>query len=155
VKFTNIGTDYISVNENDLKNNEILNQKKIHLIKLNLKSQTKESITAAVSLFPNTNRFVVPSNANIKIFNDAFKAIGKKFYIENEKGSKLISFFKKNNKVLLNVDNLAPHEKEFVMNKSTISDIMWNCEVIQMSKKDYTPPIAEQFSNWNGNLILV
>lgn len=155
MKFTNLGTDYISVTENDLKNNEILNQKKIHLIKLNLKNQTKENIEAAVALFPNTNRFVVPSNASIKVFNSVFKAIEKKYYVENEKGSKLISFFKKNNKVLLNIDNLAPHEKEFVLNKSTISDIMWNCEVIQMSKKDYTPPIAEQFTNWNGNLILV
>lgn len=155
MKFTVKDMDYVTVDENSVKNEELISRKKIHLIKLSLKNPNPDNIKTIVSLFPNTNRFVIPSTANIKMYNDFFKGFNRKFYIENEKGSKLISFFKKNNKVLLNIDNLAPHEKEFVLNKSTISDIMWNCEVIQMSKKDYTPPIAEQFSNWNGNLILV
>jgi hypothetical protein len=153
MKFTVKDQDYITVDEEIVKDESLLSRKKIHLIKLALKNPSPEMIDSIVTLFPNTNRFVIPSSANIRMYNDYFKVAGRKFYIENVRGTKLVSFFKKNNKVLLNICNLAPHEKIFVLNKEVLPDILWNCEVVQMKKSDYEP-ITDYFNVWNGNLIL-
>jgi hypothetical protein len=154
LKLTIIGKDYCIVNEDNLKDPEILSKEKIHLIKLNFHRPTKESIEAAVSLFPNTNRYVIESNGNIRLYNDTFKILGKKFYVENSKLAKLISFLRKNNKILLNITNLSTPEKQFILSPGVLPDLLWNCEVVQISKLDYDK-VSDAFSSWNGNLVII
>lgn len=154
MKITVLGTDYVIVNEENIKDKDLINRDKIHLIKLDFSKPTKESIEMAVELFPNTNRYVIASNGIVKLYNDTFKLLGKKFYVENSKFSKLVSFLRKNNKILLNVCNLTPQEKQFVLHPSVLPDLLWNCEVMQINKVDYEK-VSDIFTQWNGNLIFV
>jgi hypothetical protein len=81
------------------------------------------------------------------------KVTAKKFYVENRVGDGIISFFRKNNKVLLNFSKLADDEKSFVMNPRILSDILRNVEVVQMGKDDF-PVVKNLLENWNGNVII-
>lgn len=154
MKITVMDVDYVVVNEENIKNKDLINRDKIHLIKLDFSKPTKEAIEMAVELFPNTNRYVIASNSVVKLYNDTFKMLGKKFYVENSKIYKLVSFLRKNNKILLNVCNLTPQEKQFVLHPSVLPDLLWNCEVMQINKVDYEK-VSDIFTQWNGNLIFV
>ena len=85
MKITVMDVDYVVVNEENIKNKDLINRDKIHLIKLDFSKPTKEAIEMAVELFPNTNRYVIASNSVVKLYNDTFKMLGKKFYVENSK----------------------------------------------------------------------
>lgn len=103
----------------------------MHLIKLDFSHPTKEKVKTVINHFPHTNRYVVSNN--IKFYNYMLKN-NKKYYVENEKGDSLVSFFKKNNKILLNMNNLTNVELQFIMND--IHDVLNNVEVIFIGKKD-------------------
>jgi hypothetical protein len=85
----------------------VYEKNKIHLIEIAFKEPTLEKIDTVIERFPNTNRFIVYDN--VKFYNNAFKNL-KKYYVGNKKGDSLISFFRKNNKVLLNMINLSYNE---------------------------------------------
>jgi hypothetical protein len=82
--------------------------------------------------FPLTNRYIISDN--IKFYNDILKA-RKKYYVENMIGDNLISFFKKNNKVLLNIENLFDYQLELI--EKEYFDILRNVEVLSMKESTF------------------
>lgn len=148
MKIAYIGTDYIILNEDNI--NEFVDKEKIHLIKLDFKEPTDNLILKVLELYPNTNRFVISNN--IKIYNDVLKQTTKKYYIENTENSKLITFFRKNNKVLFNFNNVNTKVKEFLLD-NFLFDILKNVEVIIIDIDSFNNK-ESILKNWNGNVVL-
>lgn len=148
MRYTEFGKDWLIVNEENYKDVYEVDRK-IHLIKLNFALPTVEMVDEVIDRFPNTKRYIV--NRNVKFYNSVLKNL-RKYYVENTKNSSLISFFRKNNKVLLNIDNLDKLSKEFVY--ENIDDILRNVEVIQISNVDYLPvEVIDSINKWNGNVL--
>jgi hypothetical protein len=152
MKLTIQGTHYITVTEESLVNS--IPTQKIHLIKIALKSPEPKAIEAILQLFPNTNRYVVSSSANIRLYNEVFKTSAKKYYVENDTNIRLVSFLRKNNKILLNINNLSPHNKQFINNEPVLEDTLRNVEVVLCSN-DFYELWKSLFTTWSGNLIIV
>jgi hypothetical protein len=147
MKLTSLGTDLIRVNETNI------NQKyeaKVHLIKFDFAEPNREKINKVLENFPNTNRFVISNT--IKLYNDILRETNKKYYVMNNKGDKLITFFKKNNKVLLDTTKLTELERLFVLNVD-LKDVLFNTEVMLVTKEDYKEHVRV-FTEWRGDLIL-
>jgi hypothetical protein len=151
MKITKIGSDYISVNEENMKDDILMSIPRVHIIKLDFKSPNNEIINELMSLFSKTNRFVV--DRFIRIYNDILKNTKKKFYVENTPGQPLISFFRKNNKILLNVNNLSANERSFILDEKIFADILYNTEVIRIDK-DIFDRYQNVLQNWRGNVII-
>jgi len=151
MRLTQIGRDYVVVNEESLKDSVLLSIPRIHLIKMSFGEPTKEKIEAVLQLFPRTNRFVI--DREIKIYNDALKYTAKKFYVENRVGASIISFFRKNNKVLVNFNRLRGIEKEFLLNEYVLPDMLRNVEVVQLAKVDLDK-VYKCMECWDGNIIV-
>ena len=149
MKLTKMGTDYIRINE-DTEYDVLLKISRVHIIKLDFFNPTEEKVRTVMELFPKTNRFVVEDN--IKIYNYILKRTSKKFYVQNKPGVGFISFFRKNNKVLLNMTRLYDNEKQFILH-SCLPDILKNIEVILLDQKDYDANM-DVFKSWNGNVII-
>lgn len=152
MRVTKIGTDYVVLTEENLDDSELLKIPKIHLIKMKFDNgNIDECVNEVLNRFPQTKRFVIEDN--IREYNRILKRTPKKFYVENKIGDKLISFFRRNNKVLLNVERITKFELEFVM--ENISDILFNTEVLYFG--DMTVEYEYLKSNldtWKGNIIL-
>jgi len=151
MKITKIGTDYITVNETNMGDEDLINIPRVHLIKLDFENPSSDNVKGVLTLFTKTNRYVIDDN--IKIYNALLKTTTKKFYVENRPGQGLISFFRKNNKVLLNVNNLRVNEKDFILDDTVLPDILRNIEVIQLDEASFRD-YEEIFQNWRGNVIL-
>lgn len=154
MKFTRIGVDYVTITEEYIRNLESPPTQKIHLIKIDIKSPDYKSMEAITMLYPETNRYVISSASNIRIYNEFFKKLQKKYYVENGSNSKLVSFLRKNNKILLNICNLNSHDYAFVNNANILADLLWNCEVVQ-APMVYYDMWKQLFSSWSGNLIII
>lgn len=100
--------------------------------------------------FYDTRRFVISNN--VRFYNYYFKNSNFKYYVENQKGMHLISFLRKNNKVLLNVNNLCYLEKQFFM-EGALDDILENVEIIAISSYDFDK-IWTVLQRWHGNVII-
>ena len=150
MKITTIGTDYIKINENNIRDKEVLSIPKIHLIKLDFIKPTKDKIDEILSLFPKTNRFVIKND--IRDYNGYLKYTSKKYYIENYVGAGIISFFRKNNKVLLNFHNLSENERTFILD-ICFEDILKNLEVIQIDQNIFDMK-KDVLRSWNGNVVI-
>ena len=135
MKFTALGTDYIAITEDNLKNDKLLSLPRVHLIKLMFFNPTEEKIKTVLSLYPRTNRFVIEDN--IRIYNSTLKRTNKKYYVMNMPGVGFISFFRKNNKVLLNIENLSVFEKQFVL-KVCLEDVLKNIEIFLIFSSEGT-----------------
>ena len=72
----------------------------------------------------------------------------------NKKGSDIISFFRKNNKILLNFLNLSNEEQNFFLMEGIFEDVLRNTEVIAVSKRMYDEKM-EVLDKWKGNVIIV
>ncbi len=151
MRLTKIGQDYVVVNEDNLKDPDLLDIPRIHLIKMSFIEPTKEKIEAVLQLFPRTNRFVI--DREIKIYNDALKYTAKKFYVENRVGASIISFFRKNNKVLVNFNRLRALEREFLLSDFVLPDMLRNVEVIQLTKTDFDK-VYRMVDGWDGNVVI-
>jgi hypothetical protein len=145
------GKDYIIINEENMKDEKLLEISKIHLIHFAFIEPTREKVNAALQIFNKTNRFVISNN--IKIYNDILKMTAKKYYVMNNVGDSLITFFRKNNKVLLNLSNLSQREREFVCSPDVVNDVLKNVEVIQMKKNSFFK-VKDLFDLWDGNIII-
>jgi hypothetical protein len=97
-----------------------------------------------------TNRFIVFDN--IRFYNYTLKNISKKYYIENDEDS-IISFFKRNNKVVLNTYRLADYEQDFLEEDGLLIDVLSNLEVM-ITNRLYYQDKFDIFQVWPGNLIL-
>jgi hypothetical protein len=152
MRITRIGSDYIVVNEENYGSRELQNISRVHLIKFNFAVPTYELVNQVLHLFPKTNRFVIDDN--IREYNSILRNTEKKYYVMNKKGSDIISFFRKNNKILLNLLNLSKEERDFFLMEGIFEDVLKNIEVIAMNKKIYDEKL-EVLDKWKGNCIIV
>lgn len=148
MKIAFVGSDFIELNEDNIY--DFVDKEKVHLIKLNFREPTEELILDVINKYPNTNRYVISNN--IKLYNDILKNTTKKYYIENTENTKIITFFRKNNKILFNFNNVNKKVREFLLD-NFLFDILKNVEVIMIDKNSYK--LKESiFQNWSGNVIL-
>ena len=151
MKITKMGSDYICVNELNMADARLQEIPRIHLIKLDFKTPTFDKVDFVLKTFKATNRFVIDNN--IKFYNEILRNTNKKYYISNTEEDKIITFFKKNNKVLLDTTRLNPLEKAFVFSVA-LEDVLANTEVIIVGQKYYRDNPGP-YNNWTGNLILI
>ena len=151
MRITRIGSDYIEINEETIKDEKLLKIPRVHLIKLSFDKPTDSKVKGVLELFPKTNRFVIENN--IKIYNNILKFTSKKYYVENTIGQPPITFFKKNNKVLVNFNNLSETEQIFFYKRVLFEDVLRNTEVIIINQDAYedNKPSLEK---WSGNVII-
>ena len=151
MKITKMGSDYVSISEINIADPSLLKIPRIHLIKLDFREPSREKVEYVLNTFKSTNRFVI--DRNIKFYNDILRNTNKKYYISNTEDDKIITFFKRNNKVLLDTTRLGTLERAFVFSVA-LEDILANTEVIIVPQKNYKENPAP-YNNWSGNLILV
>lgn len=151
MRITNVGTDYISLNEDNFADTKFQNIVRVHLIKLDFHTPTRNLINKILHLFPKTNRFVIEDN--IREYNSILKRTAKKYYVMNQVGVDIISFFRKNNKILLNFNNLSKEEEEFFLMDGIFEDVLKNTEVIAVDKAMHDMKI-EVLDKWKGNVII-
>lgn len=151
MRITNVGTDYISLNEDNYGDTKFQNIVRVHLIKLDFDTPTKNLINKVLYLFPKTNRFVIEDN--IREYNAILKRTAKKYYVMNKVGVDIISFFRKNNKILLNFNNLSEEEQDFFLMDGIFDDVLRNTEVIAINK-DMHDMKMEVLDKWKGNVII-
>jgi len=152
MRITKIGSDYISVDEESYNSKEYLNIPRVHLIKFDFASPSFEIVNRVLSIFPKTNRFVIEDN--IREYNSILRRTEKKYYVMNKKGAEIISFFRKNNKILLNFLNLSKEERDFFLLDGVFEDVLKNTEVIALNKNMYDLKM-EILDKWKGNVIIV
>lgn len=151
MKLTKIGSDFIVVDEENIDSKELLSIPRVHIIKLNFLKPTKQKVERVIDLYNSTNRFVIEEN--IKIYNYILRSTNKKYYIENTPGARLISFFRKNNKVLVNFNNLNLFERQFLLSEVCFEDVLKNTEVIMLDNESYQEK-KEILDGWSGNVII-
>lgn len=152
MKITLIGSDLIRINESNYGNNEFQKIKRVHIIKLDFKNPTYDLLNEVMHLFPKTNRFIIDNK--IRDYNYIFKRTEKKYYVMNKNNFNIISFFRKNNKVLFNMMNLNKKERDFFLMDGIFEDVLRNIEVIALSKKIHDEKI-QVLDKWNGNCLIL
>ncbi len=152
MRITNIGTDYICINEDNYSSNKFQKIERVHLIKFDFAIPTFELVNQVLHLFPKTNRFVIEDN--IREYNSILRRTEKKYYVMNKRNADIISFFRKNNKILLNIMNMSKEERDFFLMNGIFEDVLRNTEVIAVSKKIYDEKM-EVLDKWKGNVIIV
>lgn len=145
------GKDIIVIDETNLSTLEVNKTKKIHIIRLNFLSPDEDKMNWVLDNFPLTNRFVI--NDNIKFYNWFFKSNNKKYYVENGYNIGIFTFFKKNNKILLNVNRLKFDIQKIILKNNIFKDILKNLEIIEMDKKTFEEK-EDVLLNWTGNVII-
>ena len=65
----------------------------------------------------------------------------------------MITFFRKNNKVLLNFLNLRIQERDFLLMDIVFKDLLRNIEVLYIDNNIYVDK-KEMLDLWNGNVIM-
>jgi hypothetical protein len=90
---------------------------------------------------------------NIREYNSILKRTSKKYYVMNKVGVDIISFFRKNNKILLNFNNLSKEERDFFLMDGIFDDVLRNTEVIAINKAMHDMKM-EVLDKWKGNVII-
>ena len=150
MKITRLGVDMITLTEIDYENKTTFNHK-VHLIKLVFTSPNQQKMDWVIKNFPSTRRFVVSDN--VSFYNHCLKQTNLKYYVCNTEPNRIVSFFKRHNKVLLDITCLSETEKVFVLNVA-LDDILTCTEVIAVRRIDYIKHV-ELFNGWSGDLILL
>ena len=151
--FTTPGTQIISITESNYINDTPNIKSKVHIIRLNFDNPDDNKMEWVITKFPTTRRYIV-DNKHIKYYNYFLKRIyNLKYYVINtsNRWNGLVSFYKRNNKVLLDITQLTTPEKNFVF--YSLKDILFNTEVIMISKSDYDNN-KQIIDNWKGNCII-
>ena len=151
MKLTQIGTDYVKINEDNMYDDKLLSIPRVHLIKLDFFNPSEEKVRKVIRNFPKTNRYVIEND--IRTYNFILRGTSKKYYVSNRKGADIISFFRKNNKVLVNFHSLNDFEKVFLLSDDVFKDMLRNTEVIQIDKSMFDEKM-EVLENWRGNVIV-
>lgn len=151
--FTVPGKDIIRITEDDYFSNIPKPLSKVHIIRLDFITPDDEKMEWVINKFYQTNRYVIDIK-NIKYYNYYLKRTNLKYYIINTNNSwkGLVSFYKRNNKVLLDFTKLSKEEKKFVLNES-LNDVLYNTEVILINKQDYLD-YHDCIDEWRGNCII-
>lgn len=144
------GKDYVTLTEDNLEDEKSKHNSKVHLIELNFSKPTEELFKKVLDYFPDTRRFVI-SNF-IRFYNSQFKKCkDKKFYVKNLPKDNLLIFFKRNNKVLLDITVLRENEKQIIL--SDLDLILNYIEVVKINQVDYNKN-EKIFKKWRGNVII-
>ena len=151
MRITKIGSDYITVNEENLYDEELTGLPRVHLIKLEFDNPSESRVKNVLKLYPLTNRFVIEKD--IRIYNYILRKTSKKYYVMNTPDDSLISFFRRNNKVLINFLNLSEVERALVLNDNIFRDVLKNTEVIMIDRPTFDEK-EEILIEWNGNVII-
>jgi len=149
MRLTRVGTDYIEINERTIQ--EFLSIPRVHLIKFCFDDPDEAKVKTVLRLYPKTNRFVIDDN--VKTYNYILRNTSKKYYVENKKDVPLITFFRKNNKVLVNFENLRDDEYGFMLSDSVFSDVLRNTEVVKINNDEFELK-KDQLEPWSGNVII-
>lgn len=146
------GKDIIVVDEQSYENN-VSYDYKVHLIRLKFDNPNDDKMRWVIDTFKKTNRYVIDT-INIRYYNYYLKRTNLKYYIINilQDWKGIVSFFKKNNKVLFDITKLSDFERLFVMNVA-LEDVLANAEVILISKEDYTDK-QKVLEQWKGDVII-
>lgn len=151
MRLTRVGTDYIEINEKNIRNSRLLNIPRVHLIKFCFSEPNERKVKEVIRLYPKTNRFIVCDN--VKLYNYILRRTSKKYYVMNQSGVKLITFFRKNNKVLVNFNNLNETEKKFLLSDVCFEDVLKNTEVIIVDEYIFYEK-KQILEGWSGNVII-
>lgn len=151
MKITKTGSDFVRISETNIADPKLLEIPRIHIIKLDFKEPTPDKVEYVLKTYNMVNRFVI--DRHIKFYNDILRGTNKKYYVSNTEEDHLISFFKRNNKVLLDTTRLGPLDKAFVFSVA-LQDVLNNTEVIIVGEKYYRENPGP-YNKWSGNLILV
>jgi len=151
--FTVPGRDIIRVTDQDYLNDGPNLDSKVHIIRLDFDSPNDTKMRWVIDKFYQTNRFVVDLQ-NIKYYNFYLKRTNYKYYVINTNvlWNGIISFYKRNNKVLLDITKLTQPEQEFVLSVA-LEDILNNTEVILLKKEQYVQ-YSDIIKKWKGNCII-
>ena len=150
-RMTSPGQGYLEIN--NLNISDIQKTKdKIHLIKIALSNPNRQVLERILECYPNTNRYIIDNF--IKFYNNFFRNMNKKYYVENTQNEPLITFFKRNNKVCFNYKNVDEDDKNFV--RTNFKDILCNCEVIVLSEYSHEYFSEQELfpEDWKGNIII-
>lgn len=149
---TLIGSDYVEINQNNMYDKELTRIKKIHLIKLKFKEPDRFLLNEVINLYPKTNRYIIDDN--IKQYNFLLKKTSKKYYVENLFNCDIITYLRKNNKILFNFENLNDKENQFFLKDKIFNCLLKNVEVIKINKIDFNEK-RNILKFWKGNVIIV
>jgi len=152
VKLTRSGSDYIEIDEDNIYDELLLSIPRVHLIKFCFKNPDERKIKNVLKLYQKTNRYVIEDD--IRIYNYILRGTNKKYYIENPVGVKIITFFRKNNKVLVNFDNLISIERDFLLSDACFEDVLKNTEVIKIDQEIFEMK-ESILEDWSGNVIII
>lgn len=151
MRITKIGSDYITVNEENLYDDSLTSLPRVHLIKLEFDNPNEVKVKQVLQAYPVTNRFVIEKD--IRTYNYILRKTSKKYYVMNTPEDNLISFFRRNNKVLINVMNLNDNERRMVLFDDVFRDVLRNTEVIMIDRETFDEK-REILMEWNGNVII-
>lgn len=151
MRITAIGSDYIRIDEDNIDDENLLSIPRVHLIKLDFFKPTEAKVKKVISLYPKTMRYVIEEN--IKTYNYILKNTNKKYYVENSIGANVITFFKKNNKVLVNFNNFGELERQFLLLDGVFGDVLKNTEVVMVNKEVFNQN-KDVLEKWSGNVII-
>ena len=151
MRITNVGSDFIRIDEDNIDDDKLLSIPRVHIIKLDFFKPTETKVKKVINLYPKTMRFVIESN--IKTYNYILRSTNKKYYVENYPGADIITFFKKNNKVIVNFNNLRSLENKFLLIDFVFGDVLRNTEVIIINQTDFEVK-KSQLDPWSGNVII-
>lgn len=104
-----------------------------------------------LELYPKTNRYVISNE--IRTYNYILKSTSKKYYVKNIQGSPLVTFIKKNNKILFDFGCLSTFEKQFLLLNDVFVDLLRNTEVIMIDQKTFDEK-KDILDSWSGNVII-
>lgn len=150
MRITKQNSDYVVIDEDSI--NKYLDIERVHIIELLFFKPTERKIKKVLELYPKTNRYVISDN--IRTYNYILKGTSKKYYVMNIPGALLITFFKKNNKVLVNFDNLSTFERQFLLMDENFGDVLRNTEVIMVDKGVFEEK-KSFLESWSGNVIVL
>ena len=151
MRITNVGSDFIRIDEDNIDDEKLLNIPRVHIIKLDFWQPTEVKVKKVIDLYPKTMRYVIENN--IKTYNYILRGTNKKYYVENSPGTDIISFFKKNNKVLCNFNNFTDVEKRFLLVEPVFESVLKNTEVIIVDQDGYDK-FKHVLDKWSGNVII-
>lgn len=149
MRFTNPGEDVLVITDADVEDGIRQTSNRVHLLKFSFDEPTQEKIDIITEKYPEVNRFIIDDN--VRFYNYALKPLQKKYYVMNAPGISLISFLRKNNKILLSLSNLNDIELDFML--LDLEDVLKNIEVIEGSQDIYLK-YKDIFDMWMGNFIL-
>ena len=146
--------DYISIDEEWIQYNSYspLFKRKVHIVELNFENPTTEILDYVLNKFKWTNRFIIKNN--IRFYNSYFRNTRKKYYVENVIDKNLISFFRKNNKILFNFTSLENDKLRELLETYLLEDLLKNVEVIKINK-EILYQYERTLENWSGNAIIM